>query len=163
MEKPREFASASDDVYKKAYDVICKKLECNEIDIVLDTYSANENLFLYLRFKDQDVSDRYAVTMQMDAYARFMRIPVPSRLLPSCMMCSEDKLKKMSGYKRIVVEAVLEACSSAPIVLPDKSLVSDWRATMNFGKPAASVCTAAIEKGTTLEMLLMTADLEAGF
>ena len=160
MEKFRESADAEDDVYKKAYDVICKKLGCNAIDVVSD----DKNFFLYLRFKEQDVSDRYAVTMQMDAARRyFMRIHVPSRLLPSCMMCSEDELKKMSSYKKIVVEAVLEACSNAPVVLPDKTITSDWRAVIHFGKLAASVCTAAIEKGTTLEMLLMAADLEAGF
>lgn len=151
MEKPRESAGIEGDIYKKAYDVICKKLKCNEIDII----SAYENLCLFLRFKDQNVSDRFVVTVPTNATVRSMRILVPSHLLPSCMMCSEDELKKMSGYKKIVVESVLEACNSAPVVLPDKSIVSDWR--------HLSVCTVAIEKGTTLEMLLMMADLEAGF
>lgn len=159
MEKPRESASAENDMYKKAYDVICKKLRCSAIDIV--SLDDDENVFLYLRFKERDVSDRYAVTMQIDAAARLMRIHVPSRLLPSSM-CNADELKKMSGYKKMVVKAVLEACSSAPVVLPDKSTVSDWRA-MTFSGPAASVRTSAIEKGTTLEMLLMMADLEASF
>lgn len=118
MEKPRESASTEDDVYKKAYDVIYKKLRCNEIDIV--SLDDDENVFLYLRFKDQDVSDRYAVTMQLDTATRFMRIQVPSRLRP-LSSCDVDELKKMPSYKKIVVESVLEACSSAPVVLPDKS------------------------------------------
>lgn len=146
MKKPK------DSMYKRAYDVICRRLGCKAIEVKC----LGDDLFLYTKFMEHDVYDRFIIST--DAKTLDKRIRVPKHLLPSCMMCSLEELAKMFSQEELVVKTVLEACRETSVALPDKSVMSDWR--NNAWQTNAAVYKPAIEKGTVLETLLVMADIE---